>query len=439
MHYHIAKGVFDILPQDPDPQSAWKESHLWQYLEGVVRELAKEFGFREIRTPLFETTELFTRSIGTGTDIVNKEMYTFLDKAERSLTLRPEGTAPVMRAFIEKNLEQQSPIHKFFYINPMFRYERSQAGRYRQHHQFGVEAIGSALPYQDAEAIHLLWTLYNRLGLKELTLHLNSIGDQEARQQFKHALKMYLRPHLSELSPESQERYETNPLRILDSKDSQDQKYVREAPHIMDYLNPVSSVHFEQVCKTLDSLGIPYQINHRLVRGLDYYNNTVFEITSNELGAQNSLGGGGRYDGLIKQLGGPDLPAFGFGAGLERIIQTMLAQKTALPEPERSDLLFIPLGDEAAVHCFQLVCRLREQHIKAEMDLTGKKLKNALRYADSTKVRYVAVVGENELKTGEVDLKEMETGTIRHLSLDKLVPHIINSLQLRNPQSSGVE
>ena len=288
-------------------------------------------------------------------------MYTFLDKADRSLTLRPEGTAPAMRAFIEKRLDQQAPVHKFFYICPMFRYERNQAGRYRQHHQFGVEAIGSAQPQQDAEAIHLLWTLYARLGLKGLTLHLNSIGDAEARASFRHALKMYLRPHLDDLSADSQERYETNPLRILDSKDHKDQKWLHDAPHVMDFLNPASKAHFETVCQLLTAIGIPYQINHRLVRGLDYYNNTVFEITSNELGAQNSLGGGGRYDGLIQQLGGPDLPAFGFGAGLERIIQTMLAQQAPLPAPPVSDLLLIPLGEQASLECFKLVCGMRDR------------------------------------------------------------------------------
>jgi histidyl-tRNA synthetase len=430
MHYRIAKGVFDILPKDPDPQGGWRESYLWQYLEGIIRKLASEFGFQEIRTPLFETTELFTRSIGSTTDIVTKEMYTFLDKGSRSLSLRPEGTAPVMRAFIEKNLEQQSPVHKFFYLFPMFRYERSQAGRYRQHHQFGVEAIGSPLPYQDVEVIHLLWTLYQRLGLKELTLHLNSIGDEEARGKFRHALKMYLRPNLQELSPESQERYETNPLRILDSKDPKDQKFLHKAPHLIDYLDEASKNHFEQVCQLLEAIDIPYQINHRLVRGLDYYNNTVFEITSHELGAQNSLGGGGRYDGLIKALGGPDLPAFGFGAGLERIIQTMLAQEVPLPPRHFPELLFIPLGEEAAAHCFKLVCNLRKQQYKVEMDLTGKKLKNALRYADAAKVRYVAVVGENELKSGMVELKEMATGQVKHLSIDRLLHELQKNTSL---------
>ncbi len=424
MPYHIAKGVFDILPKEPDPQGAWRESHLWQYLEKTIRELSSEFGYREVRTPLFESTELFTRGIGTGTDIVSKEMYTFEDKAGRSLTLRPEGTAAVMRAFIEKNLHQEAPLHKFFYIAPMFRYERSQAGRFRQHHQFGAEAIGSSLPHQDVEVIHMLWTLYSRLGLKGLTLHLNSIGDLEARSAFRHALKMYLRPHLEELSPESQQRYETNPLRILDSKDPKDQKFFHDAPHVIDYLSIDSKKHFEKVCELLESLSIPYQINHRLVRGLDYYNDTVFEITSNELGSQNSLGGGGRYDGLIKELGGPELPAFGFGAGLERIIQTMLAQNVSLPKPRTSAVLFIPLGEEAAAHCFKFVSLLREQHISAEMDLSGKKLQKAMRYANATGVRYVAVVGDNELKSGQIELKEMASGQVKHIPLDRLIDEL---------------
>lgn len=431
MQYKIAKGVFDILPKDPDPQGVWRQSHIWQYLEGVIRTIAAEFGLEEIRTPLFETTELFKRSIGSGSDIVSKEMYTFEDKAKRSLTLRPEGTAAVMRAFIEKNLQQQSPIHKFFYLMPMFRYERSQAGRYRQHHQFGVEAIGSASPYQDAEIIHLLWSLYSKLGLKNLTLHLNSIGEMEARTHFKQALKHYLKPHFDSLSSESQERFETNPLRILDSKNPHDQALLKEAPRMLDFLNDLSRDNFNALCRILDEIGISYQINHRLVRGLDYYNNTVFEITSTELGAQNSLGGGGRYDGLMKQLGGSDLPAFGFGAGLERIIQTMLGQKVSIPAASNPDLFLIPLGQDAANECFKLICHLRDHHIKAEMDLSGKKLKGAMRYADALNVRYVAVVGDQELATGKLDLKEMATGII--------IPIALQELEFRLRQSPGLD
>lgn len=421
MPYRIAKGVFDILPKDAE---AWRESHLWQYLESEVRGICTVYGYREVRTPLFETTELFTRSIGTHTDIVTKEMYTFQDKAGRSLTLRPEGTAPVMRAFIEKNLDQRGPIHKFFYLYPMFRYERQQAGRYRQHHQFGVEAIGSGSPYQDVEAIQLLWRFYERLGLKGLTLHINSIGDADARKHFRHALKMYLRPYFNDLSPESQERYEANPLRILDSKNAQDQKILTEAPRISHSLSSASKAHHEEVCALLKEEGIPFNANLNLVRGLDYYNNTVFEITSDELGAQNSLGGGGRYDGLIAQLGGPDLPAFGFGAGLERIIQTMLAQNVSLPAYPSPLLFIIPLGGEAQKRCFQIVSELRKHNLPIEMDLTGKKLKNAMRYADSLAARYVAVIGENELESGKIEIKEMASGNIKSLPLNRLADEL---------------
>lgn len=419
MPYRIAKGVFDILPKDGEAR--WRESHLWQHVESQVRQICDVYGYREIRTPLFETTELFTRSIGTHTDIVTKEMYTFQDRAGRSLTLRPEGTAPVMRAFIEKNLDQKGAIHKFFYLYPMFRYERQQAGRYRQHHQFGIEAIGSSSPYQDVEAIQLLWKFYEKLGLKDLTLHLNSIGDLEARKAFRHALKLYLRPHFQDLSPESQERFEANPLRILDSKNAHDQKLLTEAPTLMEFLSDESKAHHQQVCDLLEEEGIPFNANLNLVRGLDYYNNTVFEITSDALGAQNSLGGGGRYDGLLHQLGGPNLPAFGFGAGLERIILTMLAQKVSHPAYPSPLLFIIPLGQAAQKRCFRLTSELRQHNLPVEMDLSGKKLKNAMRYADNLAARYVTVIGDQELESANIELKEMSTGHTQSLPINRLL------------------
>ncbi|MCP5469654.1 MAG: histidine--tRNA ligase [Chlamydiales bacterium] len=411
MNYRIPKGVFDILPDD---EEMWRSSHLWRYVESVVREIADTFGYREIRTPLFETTELFQRGIGTTTDIVTKEMYTFHDRANRSMTLRPEGTAPVMRAFIEKHLEG---VHKLFYLAPMFRYERQQAGRYRQHHQFGVEAVGVSSPFQDVEVIELLHTLYTRLGLRNLTLHVNSIGDLETRKKFRHALKAYLKPHFNELSTESQQRYETNPLRILDSKNANDKKILEEAPSILDFLEGAAKEHFDGV---LSLLTIPFEVNPRLVRGLDYYNNTVFEITAGELGAQNSIGGGGRYDGLMKQLGGADLPAFGFGTGLERIIQTCLAQGVTLPKKPATALLLIPLGEEAKRVCFKKVASLRTKGIAAEMDFTGKKLKQVMRYADRSGTRFVAVIGEEELQKNNFELKEMESGKVEKLTFEKL-------------------
>lgn len=424
MKYPIPPGVFDIIPQDLQEQ--WKSSYLWSYVETIIRKTAQDYGFQEIRTPLFERTELFQRSVGETSDIVSKEMYTFEDKGGRSMSLRPEGTAPVMRAFIEHQLQNQAPIHKLFYIAPMFRYERAQAGRYRQHHQFGVEVIGNSSPEQDAEVIDLLYTLYNRLGLQNLTLYLNSIGDATSRQQFRQALKDYLAPHLSLLSPDSQTRFETNPLRILDSKDPRDQEIVAKAPSILDFLNEQSKNHFEELKKLLDSLKIPYRVNPLLVRGLDYYNKTVFEIVAGDLGAQNSIGGGGRYDGLIHSLGGPDLPSIGFGTGLERIIQTLINQSThnpdlKLPTPQSPALFIISLGAEPKQMAFSLLHALRQEGIACLMEFGDRKLGKSMQYADHIGARYVLVLGEHELTQGEAELKEMETGHKIKIALKDLV------------------
>lgn len=331
-----------------------------------------------------------------------------------------------MRSFIEKNLDQLGGIHKFFYLFPMFRYERQQAGRFRQHHQFGVETIGIRSPLQDVECIDLLYTLLDRLGLKGLTLHINSIGSSASRKEFQHALKSHLHPFFDELSIDSKERYHSNPLRILDSKNPHDRKLLQEAPTILDYLDSDSKMHFEGLCQALETLEIPYVINPYLVRGLDYYTDTVFEITAEQLGAPNSLGGGGRYDGLIKELGGPDLPAFGFGAGLERIIQTMLGQKVALPPASHPKLFLIPFGEEAKNFCFSLTHELRKNHLFVEIDLSGKKLKNAMRFADSLKVKFVAVVGDEELRNNTFKIKELESGKEESLLVNQLVERLKN-------------
>lgn len=408
MKYTIPPGVFDILPTDP--KDTWKSSYLWQHIEEMIRKTARDYGFQEIRTPLFERTELFKRGVGESSDIVSKEMYTFIDKGERSMSLRPEGTAPVMRAFIENQLGQQSPTHKLFYISSMFRYERTQAGRYRQHHQFGVEAIGVASPEQDVEVIDLLYTFYQRLGLKHLKLNLNSIGDPECRLAYRKALQDYLYAFLNELSEDSKTRFETNPLRILDSKNPHDRKILLNAPSILDFLNAECKDHFQEVQKLLDQLKIPYSINPQLVRGLDYYNKTVFEVVAEELGAQNSIGGGGRYDGLLKQLGGPDLPAMGFGTGIERIIQTLLKQEIQVPQRNEPSIFLIPLGDEAKKVCFSLLHNLRALGIPAQMDFSGKKLNKAMQLANDVRARFVAVIGDDELRTNILQLKEMATG-----------------------------
>ena len=427
MNLSIAPGVFDILPENdlPKDESAlWRSSHRWNYVESVIRQLAKDYGFHEIRTPVFERTELFLRSVGETTDIVSKEMYTFIDKGERSLSLRPEGTAAVMRSFIENNLNQVAPIHKFYYISPMFRYERAQAGRYRQHHQFGAEVIGCGSPEQDVEMIDMIYTLYQRLGIKNLELSINSIGDKECRLAFRTALVEYLNHFRQELSPDSQQRLETNPLRILDSKNEKDQEIILKAPSILDFLNEECKAHFESVQSLLTALKIPFKINSSLVRGLDYYNKTVFEIVAGQLGAQNSIAGGGRYDTLLKNLKGPDLPATGFGSGIERIIQTMLKQKIVFPDPPTPTLFLIAIGEEARSLCFSILQKLRHQGISAKMDFSHKKINKIMHYANEMKAAYVVVIGEDELKSGLVELKEMASSEKQSCLITDLVDKI---------------
>jgi len=411
-------GTFDILPRDP--KEKWREVHLWQYVESLMREHAKVYGCQEIRTPIFERTELFTRSVGDATDIVSKEMYTFIDRGERSMSLRPEGTASVMRAFIEKGLQTLGAVQRFFYIGPMFRYERPQSGRFRQHHQFGVEIIGSNQAEQDAELIEMVFSLYEKLGLKNLKVFVNCLGDKEARQTFRTKLQSFLEPKLSQLSEESQRRFSTNPLRILDSKNENDIEIVKKAPSILDFLNADSKEHFGKVLKILDYLKIDYEVNPKLVRGLDYYNNTVFEITSGHLGAQNSIAGGGRYDGLMKSLGGPDLPTIGFATGIERVIQALLNQSHFVPERTKPSLYVIPLGEASLEPCFKLVRALRLEGTVCLLDISGKKLKSVMQQADNVEAEYVLVMGENELKEGKCELKEMKTGQKMVLEIDKV-------------------
>lgn len=424
MEYTIPKGVFDILPQEPDPADIWRNSDHWHYIESIIHELTRVYGYKEIRTPLFERTELFVRTVGESSDIVTKEMYTFEDKGGRSLTLRPEGTASVMRAVAEKQLYNQAGPLKFYYIGPMFRYERPQAGRYRQHHQFGAEAIGVAKPEQDAEVIDLLLELYRRLGIKSLKVMINSVGDPACRTPYKEALMQYLQPRFDQLSPESQARFSKNVLRILDSKDPRDQALLKGAPMLIQMLNQEAKDHFEELCKLLKLLDIDYEINPKLVRGLDYYNRTVFEITAGELGAQSSIVGGGRYDGLLQELGGPNLPAVGFATGMERILQTMTGQNISFPPPPHPFLYIIGIGDESRHFCFELMAQLRRLGIPTEMELQGKKVGQGLQIASAVGAKYCLVLGEDELKTKEVKLKEMQTRKTLDVSLDSIVSSV---------------
>lgn len=409
MKYPIAKGVFDLVPEDPSPDGVFRHSYLWQYLEEKIHLLTKSYGYREIRTPIFERTELFVRGVGESSDIVTKEMYTFEDKAGRQMTLRPEGTAAVMRSIVEKRLDQKISCQKLYYIGPMFRYERPQAGRYRQHHQFGVEAIGDSSPEQDVEVIDLLCEFYRRLGLKNLNVMLNSVGDPASREKYRQALRGFLKPNFEKLSKESQIRFEKNVLRILDSKDKQDQELLKGAPSILDFLTEEANDHFEKVQSLLKKLKIPYVLTPNLVRGLDYYTKTVFEVTSGELGAQNAIGAGGRYDGLSQAIGGPDLPSIGFSTGLERILHTMLAQKAPLPKPPHPTLFVIPIGEKAKDYATELVFNLRHQNISTAIDWNPKKVGKSLERAAGLSAKYALVLGDEELSSGKIALKELST------------------------------
>ena len=424
MQFQIPKGLFDILPYEADHD--WKLSFYWKYLEDKVRKISEDYGYKEIRTPIFEKTELFVRSVGETSDIVKKEMYNFFDKAGRPMSLRPEGTACIIRAYIENNLHNTSFPNKFYYMGPMFRYDRPQAGRYRQHHQFGIEVIGTKNYEQDVEVIDLLWEFYKRTGLKNLTLYINSIGDSQSRENYKKALKKHLKPYYEKLSKDSKERFEKNPLRILDSKEKQDQELLKNAPSIEDFLTKSSKDHFEKVCNLLKDLNIPYIINKKLVRGLDYYNSTVFEVVSGELGAQNSIGGGGRYDGLVKSFGGPDLSAIGFGTGLERILQTMIEQKIVLHDPSYPFLYFIPLDEESKKLCFFLTTQLRHLEIPTDISLNIKKLQKSLKIASNLEVKYSAIIGEEERKSKKIVIKDMEKRDQTTVDLDKCIDFIKN-------------
>lgn len=416
-------GVFDIVPEDS--KNRWKESYLWAHVENVMKEMALLYGFKEIRTPIFEKTELFCRSVGEATDIVSKEMYTFKDRGERDLTLRPEGTAAVLRAVIENKLLDKQSL-KLFYIGPMFRYERAQAGRFRQFHQFGIEAFGNGSPEQDAEIIDLAYSLYVKLGVKGLKVKLGSLGNKESRNQYRSALIEFLQNHLTSLSEESRIRFEKNPLRILDSKDEKDQEILKEAPSLLNFLSSECVAHFEGVKNALTSLDIPFEVDDRLVRGLDYYQKTVFEIISSDLGAHNTLCGGGRYDGLLKELGGPDLPCTGFAIGIERTLQVMLKQEVALPPKESPVLYVIPMGEKGRKEAFKLVNSLRRLGLKSEMHFEEGKVGKGFAKASDLGSRYALALGERELETGTLEIKDLISGNKHALPLASLPQFLQN-------------
>ncbi|ANH78464.1 histidine--tRNA ligase [Candidatus Chlamydia sanziniae] len=400
----LPKGVFDIFPYLTDSKQMWRHTSLWHSVEKTVHEICALYGFYEIRTPTFEKTEVFVHA-GEESDVVKKEMYSFLDKKGRSLTLRPEGTAAVVRAFIEHRADQRGD-NKFYYLLPMFRYERQQAGRYRQHHQFGVEAIGIKHPLRDVEILALLWDFYTHVGLKHVKMSLNFLGGNTTRQQYNKVLHAYFKKHFQHLSALSQERFTTNILRILDSKEPEDQEIICNAPPILDYLSDTDYQYFHEILDALNFLSIPHDINSRLVRGLDYYSDVVFEATTTFSERSYALGGGGRYDGLIAALGGPPLPACGFGVGLERVIQTLLAQGQ-IAKKFPCKLRLIPMEIAANKFCLIWAQNLRNHHIPTEIDWSYKKIKAALKAADEEDVSHICLIGKRELVSQQLTIKNM--------------------------------
>lgn len=401
-----------------------EEVRVWQYIEKTIRDVCDMFGYSEIRVPIFEHTEVFQRGIGETTDIVEKEMYTFTDKGGRSVTLRPEGTAAVVRAYLEHKLYGKYPLAKLYYMGPMFRYERPQAGRYRQFHQFGVEALGSSSPYIDAEVIDMASTLYTSLGIRDFEIKLNTIGCPKCRPAYQSALRAALSDKLERLCKNCRNRYERNPMRILDCKEDVCKELTENVDGIDEYLCDECMVHFTKVKECLDSLGINYTEDKRLVRGFDYYTKTVFEIVYKGLGAQDAIGGGGRYDGLVEEYGGPHTPAVGFAAGLERVILT-LKQSGNLPEiVDELDVYIACIGEDITTTAFSLVSSLRRKGISAEMDYSGKSLKSQMKSANKLGARYVVILGPDEIQKGYVLVKAMSTGEQDEVALKGLEEYI---------------
>ena len=402
MQIQAPKGMKDITP---------KESYKWQYIEKLMRERCAEFGYRETRTPVLEHTELFARGVGDTTDIVQKEMYTFTDKGERSVTLKPEGTAGAVRMFLENKLFADAQPTKMFYLYcPVFRYEKPQAGRLREHHQFGIEVFGAPRASADAEVISLAMSILLSLGIKSVKARINSIGCPECRPKYNEALKAYLKENYDALCDTCKTRYEKNPLRILDCKEKRCGEIAANAPKVLEYLCPECKAHFEELKGCLDALAIEYEVDPMIVRGLDYYTKTVFELVSTEGAYTGTVCGGGRYDGLIEELGGPKMNAVGFGMGMERLLLIAELSGAQIPQPRNVEVYVAAMGEEARKVGFTLTAKLRGSGIKTEFDHVGKSFKAQFKYANKIGARFVAILGDEELERGEVKLKDMETG-----------------------------
>jgi histidyl-tRNA synthetase len=411
--YRAPKGTYDVYPGGGTAQEPHERPELWAFVEERARDLFRRYNYSEVRTPIFEDAELFVRSVGEASDIVRKEMFVFEDKGGRELALRPEGTAGVVRAYVEHGLYKLAQPLKLFYVGPMFRYEQQQKGRYRQHTQIGVEVLGSADPLVDVEVISLLYSIHQAVGVKDEIVYLNNLGDMETRRLYVPELRAFLQRRKNELDPDSVARLETNPLRTFDSKDENTQALLAEAPTIGEFLSPDASAHFAAVKEGLGALGVPYEVDERLVRGLDYYTLTVFEAKSGALGAQDTVGAGGRYNGLVSELGGPDLAGIGFGSGVERILLAAASHEasTAL------GVFFVTLAPEARTLAMKLANALRSEGVACDLDYAGRSAKGQFRQADRTGAAYAAIIGEDELERGVCTLRDMRSGEERSVSV----------------------
>lgn len=409
------KGTHDILPE---------EVYKWDYMEGVIRDVCARYGYKEIRTPIIEATELFQRGIGDTTDVVTKEMYTFTDRGNRSVTLRPENTASAVRAYLEHKMYGDQQVHKMFYIGSMFRYDRPQAGRYREFHQFGLEVLGASSPLADAEVIAMACEIFHRLGLKDLDLHLNSIGDKNCRPAYRQKLIEFFEGKKDQLCDDCRERLYKNPLRILDCKEEGCKKASIGAPEITDYLCDDCHKKFEAVKHYLDGLGISYTVDPRLVRGLDYYTNTAFEIQYPPLGAQSAVCGGGRYDGLVEEIGGPSTPGIGFAIGLERLLLA-LEMQNLIPAPKAQKRVYIAaLGEDAVAEGFKIQEELRGLGVLTDMDLQGRSLKGQMKQAGKLDSQFTVIIGSNELEKGAAAVKNMADGTQKDIPFVEVADYI---------------
>lgn len=414
--FNIPKGTKDVLPF---------EAYKWHYIEGAAREVAKVFGLKEIRTPTFEHTELFLRGVGNTTDIVNKEMYTFIDKGNRSITLKPEGTAGVARSFVENSLYAQPLPIKTYYITPVFRYERPQSGRLREHHQFGVEIFGSSAPEMDAEVISLAKSLFDKLGLTDLTLNINSIGCPVCRADYNKALREYFSKHIDNMCPTCKDRLDKNPLRILDCKEEKCIEINKNAPKTIDYLCDDCQSHMAGLEKSLSAMQIEYVINPYIVRGLDYYTRTVFEFVSNSIGSQGTVCGGGRYDNLISEVGGKPCPAVGFGMGIERLILT-LENLSKMPDSDEVLDIFVGyIGEKAKLEAIKLVSNLRKAGISADTDYMDRSVKAQMKYASKLPSKFTTVLGDNEILENKAEIKNMLSGDTQTLALNEFINFLL--------------